>query len=67
MQYLLLIYNNEQNWTTLNETDRKALSAEYGSFTEAIAKEFAQRRVAQEWRLLLCAARTTFGADRHAL
>jgi len=38
MQYLLLIYNNEQNWLTLNETDRAALSADYRTFTESIAK-----------------------------
>ena len=38
MQYLLLIYNNEQNWLTLSETDRAALSADYRTFTESIAK-----------------------------
>jgi hypothetical protein len=38
MQYLLLIYNNEQNWLKLSDADRAALSAEYGTFTESIAK-----------------------------
>lgn len=38
MQYLLLIYNNEQNWLTLSETDRAALSNDYRTFTESIAK-----------------------------
>ena len=38
MQYLLLIYNNERNWTELSETDRAALSADYRTFTESIAK-----------------------------
>ena len=38
MQYLLLIYNNEQNWLQLNEADRTALSADYRTFTESIAK-----------------------------
>lgn len=38
MQYLLLIYDNEQNWEGLNETDRAARSAEYTSYTQSIAK-----------------------------
>ena len=38
MQYLLLIYNNEQNWLQLNEADRTALSTDYRTFTESIAK-----------------------------
>ena len=38
MQYLLLIYNNEQNWVQLNESDREALKDEYMSFTQSIAK-----------------------------
>src|SRR5829696_8224592 len=38
MQYLLLIYNTEQNWTALSEADRNALMGAYGTFTESIAK-----------------------------
>jgi hypothetical protein len=38
MQYLLLIYNNERNWTELNEKDVTALKGEYMTFTEQIAK-----------------------------
>jgi hypothetical protein len=38
MQYLLLIYNAEQNWTALSEADRNALMGDYMSFTESIAK-----------------------------
>jgi hypothetical protein len=38
MQYLLLIYNQEQNWTELNEKDMLSLRAEYMSLTEQIAK-----------------------------
>jgi hypothetical protein len=39
MKYLLLIYNEEARWTGLSEADRKALSAEYGVFTERLRKE----------------------------
>jgi hypothetical protein len=38
MQYLLLIYNNEQNWADSTDADRAGMSAEYRSFTESIAK-----------------------------
>ncbi len=38
MQYLLLIYNNEQNWLTLSEADRAKLQTDYRTFTESIAK-----------------------------
>ena len=38
MQYLLLIYNAEQNWIGLSEADQKALGGEYMAFTESIAK-----------------------------
>jgi hypothetical protein len=38
MQYLLLIYNNEQNWMGLNEADRNALSAEYMTYSQSIAQ-----------------------------
>lgn len=38
MQYLLLIYNNEQNWMGLNEADRSALSAEYMTYSQSIAQ-----------------------------
>jgi hypothetical protein len=38
MQYLLLIYNNEKNWTELPDADAGALMGDYQSFTESIAK-----------------------------
>src|SRR3954469_15505598 len=38
MQYLLLIYNNERNWTELSPPDAQKLMGEYMSFTESIAK-----------------------------
>lgn len=38
MQYLLLIYGNEQNWSKLNEAEGRTMSAEYQTFTESIAK-----------------------------
>ena len=38
MQYLLLIYNTEQNCFSLPDAEREALSAEYMTFTQAIAK-----------------------------
>src|SRR5215212_7481701 len=38
MQYLLLIYNNERNWTELSQADVGALMGGYQSFTESIAK-----------------------------
>ncbi|HEY9227727.1 MAG TPA: YciI family protein [Gemmatimonadaceae bacterium] len=38
MQYLLLIYNNEQNWLGLSEADRASISTEYRTYTESIAK-----------------------------
>jgi hypothetical protein len=38
MQYLLLIYDNEQNWGKLTEAEAGARSGEYRTFTEGIAK-----------------------------
>jgi hypothetical protein len=38
MQYLLLIYANEQNWGKLTEAQGAAMSSEYLAFTESIAK-----------------------------
>jgi hypothetical protein len=38
MQYLLLIYANEQNWAKIPEAQGAAMSAEYQTFTESIAK-----------------------------
>ena len=38
MQYLLLIYNNERNWTELPEAEVGALMGDYQSFTQSIAK-----------------------------
>jgi hypothetical protein len=36
MQYLLLIYDDEQSYWGLDEDSRSALHAEYGAFTESI-------------------------------
>ena len=36
MQYLLLIYDNESNWTKLPEADRAKMYQEYGEFTQSI-------------------------------
>jgi hypothetical protein len=36
MQYLLLIYGNEAEKIKMNPTERKALSAEYGAYTQSI-------------------------------
>jgi hypothetical protein len=38
MQYLLLIYENEQNWASATASDAGAMMTEYRSFTESIAK-----------------------------
>jgi hypothetical protein len=38
MQYMLLIYNNEKNWTELSQAEIGALMGEYQAFTESIAK-----------------------------
>ena len=38
MQYLLLIYNNEKNWTELPDADVGALMGDYRSFTQSIAQ-----------------------------
>jgi hypothetical protein len=38
MQYLLLIYNNERNWTDASEADVSTLMGDYRAFTESIAK-----------------------------
>jgi hypothetical protein len=38
MQYLLLIYNNEQNWTTSSDAERGTMSNDYRVFTDGIAK-----------------------------
>lgn len=36
MKYMLLIYDDEKNWSKLSETDRNQLYVEYGKFTEQI-------------------------------
>jgi hypothetical protein len=36
MQYLLMIYGNEAEKIKMSPTDRKALSAEYGVYTQSI-------------------------------
>jgi hypothetical protein len=38
MQYLLLIYENEQNWANASQSEAGAVMTEYRSFTESIAK-----------------------------
>ena len=38
MQYLLLIYRNENYMTDMSATDRQKLAAEYGAYTQSIAK-----------------------------
>ena len=38
MQYLMLIYANEQDMGAMAPDDRTSMSAEYGVFTETIAK-----------------------------
>lgn len=38
MQYMLLIYEEEQKWTTMPEAERNKMFGEYGTFTEAIKK-----------------------------
>jgi len=36
MQYLLLIYRNEQKLINMNPTERQKVSAEYGAYTQSI-------------------------------
>ncbi|MEP6492733.1 MAG: YciI family protein [bacterium] len=38
MQYLLLIYNNEQNWAKQTASETAAISGEYRTYTQAIAE-----------------------------
>ena len=38
MQYLLLIYDNEKMWTTMDEKERNALMGEYFAFSEETKK-----------------------------
>jgi hypothetical protein len=38
MQYLLMIYSNEKQWEEISEAERNSMLAEYGAFTESIAK-----------------------------
>ena len=38
MQYLLLIYRNDAEYSKLDPAERKQLSAEYGVFTQAIVQ-----------------------------
>ena len=37
MQYLLLIYDNEQNWTKLSDAESKGIMGEFRTFTQDIA------------------------------
>ena len=36
MQYLLMIYDEEKLWTTMSESERGKLLADYGTFTKQI-------------------------------
>jgi len=36
MQYMLLIYDNEKMWPSMNEKERNALMGEYFAFTEEL-------------------------------
>jgi hypothetical protein len=36
MKYMLLIYDDEQAWGKLSETDRRQIFGEYGQFTQQI-------------------------------
>jgi hypothetical protein len=38
MQYLLLIYGQEERWTKLDEAQQNALKQEYGAFRKEFAK-----------------------------
>ncbi len=38
MQYLLLIYENEQNFSQMKPDDMQAMAGEYGTFTQSIAQ-----------------------------
>ncbi len=38
MQYLLLIYDNEADWTKMPEADKNAMYQEYGQFTQSITQ-----------------------------
>jgi hypothetical protein len=41
MQYMLLIYDNEKHWPSLNEKERNAIMGEYFAFTEDLKKSGA--------------------------
>src|SRR3954447_19414603 len=36
MQYMLLIYDDEQAWATMNEAERGSVFAEYGTYTQEL-------------------------------
>jgi len=38
MQYVLLIYSHEEDWVKLPPEEQQKIIAEYGAFTESIAK-----------------------------
>ena len=38
MKYMLLIYDNEKIWSTMQEKERNALMGEYAAFTEELVK-----------------------------
>src|SRR5450755_4851230 len=38
MQYMLLIYEAEAQWSRMSESEKGKIFAEYGTFTEAIKK-----------------------------
>jgi hypothetical protein len=41
MQYMLLIYDDEQAWANLSEAERNGLYAEYGAFTNDVRESGA--------------------------
>ncbi len=43
MQYMLLIYGNEQEWANLPEDQLKAMYAAYGTFTQELIDSGAMR------------------------
>ena len=39
MKYMLLIYDEEQMWAKLSETERKQIYAEYGQFSQQVKSD----------------------------
>lgn len=43
MQYMLLIYGDEREWTTMSEDDAKKMYAAYGAYTQELIDSGAMR------------------------